>query len=140
MQASERGKEGMELLEELGQIEAFHRGTVNMHYRQCGKPHCVCTQEDHPGHGPQYTLTYKEKGKTITRNLPTMAAVQLARGQTEQHRRFVDWCKKWQRLNEGISEKHLEQVIAGETPEGDPSVKKKRRRPSSKRSGRRSKR
>ncbi len=35
--------------------------------KKCGKANCCCLEEQHPGHGPHWRLTYKIKGKPIRR-------------------------------------------------------------------------
>ena len=42
------------LVDSLKELGDFRRGTITANYRKCGKPNCACTQEGHPGHGPQY--------------------------------------------------------------------------------------
>ena len=126
------------LLQELEQIEEFRRGTINEFYRKCGKMRCVCTTEGHPGHGPQITLTYSDQGKTRGRNLPTPGAVELVMRQLHNHKKFVDWAKRWKDLNEKISDHKLEEVLSGKELKND-SPEKKRRRRSSMRSAERSK-
>jgi hypothetical protein len=44
----------MEILKKLADIGNFRRGTISVNYRKCGKKNCVCAQQEHPGHGPQY--------------------------------------------------------------------------------------
>jgi len=104
-------------------------------YRKCGKPRCVCNQPEHPGHGPQITLTYKEKGRTIIRNLSSMAAMELVREQIGNHDLFTKWCQEWRKLNEEISDQKLDDVLSG--GEGEEDVREKKlRKTSSKRSKR----
>jgi len=90
------------LLEELQQIGEFRRGSLNMIYRKCGRSRCVCNQPEHPGHGPQITLTYKEKGRTVIRNLSSVAAMELVKEQISNHDLFTKWCQEWRKLNEEI--------------------------------------
>ncbi len=42
------------LYKQLQETGDFRRGTISVLYRKCGKKNCVCAQEGHPGHGPQY--------------------------------------------------------------------------------------
>ena len=125
------------LLQELEQIGEFRRGTINEFHRKCGKKRCVCTTEGHPGHGPQITLTYSDRGKTRGRNLPTPGAVELVMQQVHDHKKFVDWAKRWKDLNEKISDHKLEEVLSGKESKNDTPEKKPRER-SLRRSGGRS--
>jgi len=121
-----------QLVAKLRTIGAFRRGSVNVVYRKCGKPRCVCTQEGHPGHGPMMTLTVNDRGKTRTRSLPSAAAVEVVREQIENHDRFGQWCKRWVELNEQIADQQLEEVLEEGGAEGV-RIKKKRRTRFSKR-------
>ena len=122
------------LLEKLQQIGEFRRGSLNMIYRKCGKSRCVCNQPEHPGHGPQITLTYKEKGKTIIRNLSSVAAMELVREQIGNHDLFTKWCQEWRKLNEEISDRNLDEVLSGGEVDEFDRREKKLRKPSSRRS------
>lgn len=43
-------------------------------WTSCGKPNCRCTNDPPQRHGPYYQLTWKERGKTVTRRLPAEQA------------------------------------------------------------------
>ena len=118
----------------------FRRGSINVFYRRCGKPRCVCNKEGHPGHGPQTTLTMKEKGETLARNLPTPAAVRVVSEQIENHDQFNEWSKKWLRLNEEMADNRLEDVLMDSEDDEIGHQEKKLRKPSSKRSKKKLKR
>ena len=119
-----------QLVAELRAIGAFRRGSVNVVYRKCGKSRCVCTQEGHPGHGPMMTLTVNEGGKTRTRSLPGVAAVEVVGEQIENHDRFGRWCKRWVELNEQIADQQLEEIVEGKVEQSSRGQKKGRRRSS----------
>lgn len=43
---------------------------------QCGKPNCACANDRASRHGPYFQLSWKEKGKTVSRRLiPEHAAL-----------------------------------------------------------------
>ena len=44
-------------------------GSIVKCYIRCGKKNCRCHKEKQYRHGPYYQLTWKEKGKTVTRYL-----------------------------------------------------------------------
>ena len=115
-----------DLIEELKTMGEFRRGSINVQYRRCGKPRCVCTKKGHRGHGPQTTLTYKDRGTTRTRNLPSAAAVGLVRQQIERHDRFVQWSKRWRDLSEEISDRMLDETLSGGASERTDVQKKQR--------------
>lgn len=134
--AAELKTHAHQMLEELKEMGAFRRGTVNVFHRKCGKERCACNRPGHPGHGPQRTLTFKQDAKTSARNLPTAAAVELVEEQIGNHDRFVEWAKRWTLLNEKISDLRLEEVLASGEPEGSPQKKKQPRRSSRRSPGR----
>jgi len=57
--------------------------------------------------------------------------------QVLNHKKFVDWAKRWKALNEKISDHKLEELLAGKEP-GEDTPEKKRPRRSSGKSGARS--
>ena len=99
------------LVEELLTMGAFRRGSITERYRKCGSPACACANEGHPGHGPQTILTFKEQGVTRTVNLPSPAAVGLARLQIKEHEHFLDWTKRWRPLQEAVSGARLRETL-----------------------------
>src|SRR5207249_9076285 len=50
-------------LTELGDLRP---GSITATSGRCGKPECHCHQPGQPGHGPNFRLTYKVDGKTIS--------------------------------------------------------------------------
>lgn len=130
------------LLNELRDLEPFRRGSVTERMRRCGRATCACARPEHPGHGPQVILTYKDSGTTHTVNLPSAAAVALARTQVAAHERFLDWTKRWQALQEEIAAHRLQQVLVplqddpeeGPRSAADEALKKKLRTGSRRRS------
>lgn len=121
-------KKSGKLLNELRQIGEFRRGSLNSIYRKCGKARCVCNEKDHPGHGPQTTLTYKVSGKSRIRNLTSPAEVELVREQIANHDRFQDWHRRWQELKEKQADLKLERLKSGSRDDAEKHQKKLRRR------------
>lgn len=116
------------LLQELSQIGDFQPGSITNVARRCGKPNCHCARPDDPGHGPHRQLTQKIGGKTVTRSLPSPAAVRKAEKEIAEFRRF-------RKLSQELVE--INQKICRMRPLGaqDQSpVKKKRRFSSSRKS------
>lgn len=110
------------LLEELINLPPFRPGTVTTRFRRCGKAGCACRQKDHPGHGPQVILTYKEGGKTKTINLASANAIEIIRRQIEARNLFQQWQQKWIGLNKKTCNHQLEVVLQS----GDGSERKKK--------------
>ena len=127
-----RQRERQALLEEVGTIGIFRRGSINVFFRKCGKAGCRCRRPGHPGHGPQTTLTSKPGGKTQARNLATPGAVERAREQVQNHDRFREWLGKWQALNEAMADQEL-----APAPTETPAAEKPRQKKLPRRFGRR---
>src|SRR5882762_3614924 len=72
----------------LTQISDLRRGSLTARFRKCGKPNCHCAQKDSPGHGPSYSLTHRVGGKTVTQVIPQGPAVERAKAQIAEYRRF----------------------------------------------------
>jgi len=49
-------------------------GSLTKSYSRCGKINCRCQKHKKYRHGPYYQLTWKEKGKTVTRYLSNETA------------------------------------------------------------------
>lgn len=86
-------------LQELGDLR---RGTISVLYRKCGKSNCVCTHEQHPGHGPQYLWNATINGKSYAKNLKPGPEMEKYRQETDAHRQFVRLCSEIVTLNEQI--------------------------------------
>src|SRR6202008_4977255 len=72
-------------IRELGDLRP---GSITGTSGRCGKPECHCHQPGQPGHGPNFRLTYKVDGKTVSEALPTPAAIQKAEREVEEFRKF----------------------------------------------------
>lgn len=60
----------------LRQVGFICEGSLVERWMQCGKPNCACARKPTGRHGPYFQLSWKEKGKTISRRLaPEQAAL-----------------------------------------------------------------
>jgi uncharacterized protein DUF6788 len=94
----ERKQRIIELFQTLGD---FRRGSLVKRFIACGKPGCCCMGEDHPGHGPKYSLTYKVQSKTKTEYVSAGLAKQVSE-QVKEHKRFLALCSQLVEVNEEI--------------------------------------
>ena len=90
------------LYQQLAQTGDFRRGSINTLYRRCGKTNCACAQPDHPGHGPQYLLTTKFNGKTVSKNLKTGSQLERVEFEVSNHQKFREVIREIIELNERI--------------------------------------
>ncbi len=125
-----------ELANRLAEPQAMRRGSGSERSMKCGQSGCRCQQDPQARHGPYFSLTRVEGGKTRSRYLDaTQAAVarrQLEAGQ--QFRKQVEayWqaCEKWADA----------QLDAPEAADGEAAKKGASKKPSTRKSSPRSKR
>ena len=78
-------KEYSRVRAQLQKVGFIFRGSLTQRRLPCGNPNCRCRQRKH-WHGPYYQISWKQKGKTVSRFLParTIPAYRewLANGRT----------------------------------------------------------
>ena len=89
------------LAKELAEPRPIRRGSVSERYMKCGYKECRCQHDRQARHGPYFSLTRAEGGKTRSRYLTAERAA-LARQQVEagqEFRKLVEryWqaCEQW---------------------------------------------
>src|SRR5215469_10344749 len=80
----------------------FRSGSITATRGTCGKPTCRCHQPNQPGHGPNFRLTRKVKGKTVTETFATPAALHKAQREVEAYHRFRQLAQALLEINEQI--------------------------------------
>src|ERR1700674_1393203 len=91
----------------LAQISDLRPGSLTARFRKCGKPNCHCAQKDSPGHGPSYSLTHRIGGKTVTQVIPPGPAVERAKAQIAEYRRFRNLVRELIAVSEQICSAQL---------------------------------
>ena len=76
------------LFQQMRTLGDFRPGSISVVVRRCGKPTCHCAQPDDSGHDPQFRLTRKMEGKTITESFSTPAALRKAQQEVTEFHRF----------------------------------------------------
>ena len=90
-----------ELAETLSQPRPMRRGSLGERWIKCGKQRCSCAQDDGARHGPYFSLTRNQGGRTHSRRLTAEQAArvreQLAAGRAfrEQVEAFWEVCEVW---------------------------------------------
>ena len=103
----------------------FRSGSITAISGRCGKPNCRCHQPDQPGHGPNYRLTRKVKGKTVSESFSSPVVLRKAEREVEAFHLFRELSRQLLEVNEKICQaRPVEESL---TPQG-----KKRQRRSSK--------
>ena len=91
-----------DLLRALANLKDMRPGSVVGAVFRCGKPSCHCARSEDPGHGPNFRLTYKWQGKTVTEALPTPAAVRKAGREIAEFRNYQRLGRELVEVNEKI--------------------------------------
>ncbi len=116
------------LLSQILELGDFRSGSITAIQGRCGKPHCRCHQPDQPGHGPNFRLTRKVKGNTVSESFSSSAELRKARREVEAFHRFRQLSRELLEVNERICRtRPVEESLSPE--------EKKRRKRSAKKSG-----
>jgi hypothetical protein len=116
------------IAQRIAELGDLRPGSVTATSGRCGKPECRCHQPGQLGHGPNFRLTYKVDGKTISEALPTPAAIQKAEREVEEFRNFQQLTREFLGTNTEICRLR---PLEGES---ETELKKKRSKRSVKRS------
>jgi hypothetical protein len=116
------------IAQRIAQLDDLRPGSVTGTSGRCGKPGCRCHQPGEPAHGPNFRLTYKVDGKTISESLPTPVAIHKAEREVAEFRKF-------QELSREFVETHT-QICRLRPVEDESQTEQEKKRP--KRSGKRS--
>ena len=76
------------LLEEFLRLGDLRPGSITAVVRRCGKPSCHCAKPNDPGHDPQFRLTRRVAGKTVTESFPNPAALRKAQREVAEFHRL----------------------------------------------------
>lgn len=110
-----------QLAASLAHIGDLRPGFLTARFRKCGKPTCHCAEKGSPGHGPSYSLTHRVGGKTITQVIPQGPAVERAKAQIAEYRRFRNLVRELIAVSEQICSAQVREPAEEPTSE----VKKK---------------
>jgi len=109
------------VLQQMLRLPDFRSGSITATRGTCGKPTCRCHQPNQPGHGPNYRLTRKLKGKTVTETFAIPAELHKAQREVEAYHHFRQLAEQLLEINERICRaRPVEQELT-------PSKKKKRK-------------
>ena len=94
--------ERSKLLEQFLRLGDLRPGCITAVTRRCGKPSCHCAQPNDPGHDPQFRLTRRVTGKTVTETFPNPAALRKAQQEVAEFHRFQELGQQLIPINEKI--------------------------------------
>ena len=115
------------ILTQILELGDFRSGSITAINGRCGKPNCHCHQPNHPGHGPNFRLTRKINGKTVSESFSSTAERRKAQREIEAFHRFRQLSQELLEVNERIC--RARPVADSLSPE-----EKKRRKPSTRKS------
>jgi len=106
----------------LQKVGFFFKGSITQRRLPCGNPNCRCRKPKH-WHGPYYQISWKEKGKTVSRFIPAKI-VHLYREWIDNARSLTSILHKMQ----VISRKVADRIQTAETTRGGTKKKGKAQR------------
>ncbi len=115
------------ILAQILELGDFRSGSITAIGGRCGKPNCRCHQPNQPGHGPNFRLTRKVSGKSVSETFSSAVELRKAQREVEAFHRFRLLSHELLEVNEKICRARP----AADTPSPE---EKKRRRPSARRS------
>lgn len=90
------------ILSQILQLGDFRSGSITAIKGQCGKPNCHCHQPNEPSHGPNFRLTRKVNGKTVSESFSSAAELRKAQREVEAFHRFRRLSQELLEVNERI--------------------------------------
>lgn len=90
------------ILTAIVQLGDFRSGSISAINGRCGKPNCHCHQPGQPGHGPNFRLTRKVGGKTVSESFSSAAELRKAQREVEAFHRFRQLSQDLLDVNESI--------------------------------------
>jgi len=109
------------IAQQIAQLDDLRPGSVTSTSGRCGKPGCRCHQPGQPGHGPNFRLTYKVKGKSVSESLPTPAAIRKAEREVAEFRKFRQLSREFVQTNT--------EICRSRPAEGEPQTEQEKKRP-----------
>jgi hypothetical protein len=119
-------------LKQILQLGDFRSGSITAINGRCGKPNCHCHQPNQPGHGPNFRLTRKLDGKTVSESFSSAAELRKAQREVEAFHRFRQLSQELLEVNERICRaRPVADTLSPEKKNGgsDPSGSPARSRP-----------
>lgn len=114
------------LLEQIGHLGDFRPGSISATTGRCGNPGCHCHGPGAAGHGPNYRLTYKAHGKTVTESFPSEAARRKAEQEIEEFRKWQELSREFVEANTSICRlRPVEERLTAEEKKRPPRFSKR---------------
>ena len=122
-------KQRAQVGQEIAGLGDFRRGSITSITGRCGKANCRCHQPGHPGHGPNFRLTRKVQGQTVSETFSSPAALRKGQREVAEFHKFQGLSQTLVEVNEKIC-----QLRPVEGEEESSAQEKKQRKQSARRS------
>lgn len=106
----------------------FRSGSISSITGRCGKPDCRCHKPGQPGHGPNYRLTRKVNGKTLSETFASPAELRKAQCEVETFHQFRELSQQLLEVNEKICRLRPVEEAPTEAKKKRPKRSSRRRR------------
>ena len=90
------------VLKQIVELGDFRSGSITAISGRCGKPNCRCHRPNQPGHGPNFRLTRKINGKTVSETFSSASELRKAQREVEAFHRFRQLSQELLEVNEKI--------------------------------------
>ncbi|HEX4309213.1 MAG TPA: DUF6788 family protein [Acidobacteriaceae bacterium] len=94
--------ERSQVLEQFLGLGDLRPGSITAVVRRCGKPSCHCAKPRDPGHDPQFRLTRRVSGKTVTETFPNPTSLRKAQQEVAEYHRFQELSDRLVSINQKI--------------------------------------
>jgi hypothetical protein len=116
------------ILERILNLGDFRSGSISGITGRCGKPDCRCHKPGQPGHGPNYRLTRKVNGKTVSETFASPAELRKAQREVEVFHQFRELSRELLEVNERICRARPVEEESSEAEKKRPKRSSRRRR------------
>jgi len=90
------------ILTQILELGDFRSGSITAINGRCGKLNCHCHRPNQPGHGPNFRLTRKINGKTVSETFSSATELRKAQREVEAFHRFRQLSQELLEVNERI--------------------------------------
>ena len=90
------------ILQQIVTLGDFRSGSITSTSGKCGKQNCHCHLPGQPGHGPNFRLTRKGDGKTVTQTFSSPLELRKAQSEVAAFHRFRELSQQLLEINEKI--------------------------------------
>jgi hypothetical protein len=103
------------ILSQILELGDFRSGSITSINGRCGKSNCHCHRSNQPGHGPNFRLTRKINGKTVSETFSSAAELRKAQHEVEAFHRFRQLSQELLDVNEKICRRRpVEETLSPE--------------------------